>query len=353
MRDAFRVACRDVRHSPILRRASGFRVRSAPLVAIAAISFDLKAGTLVTLLGPSGCGKTTFLRIAAASSAPTSGIVQINGREVIEPQPDFGIAFQQSNLMPWRSVLKNVLFPMEIRRENGRAARDRAMRAASAGRPHGFETAYPAQLSGGMQQRVALCRALIHRPKLLLMDEPFGALDELTRMEMQDLLLDIRAKTRATVLFVTHSISEAIYLSDAVVVFSKRPAVIADHIEVDPAVSAYAGDALSQRVHRARAPCRPRAGDHAMKWRPLARAVYPLIGVAVILLIWQAYTAYSPSAASCCRLLPTSCSRPSRDMTFCCARPGPHFSKASMVSAWRSRSEFRLRSALRTRACSI
>jgi NitT/TauT family transport system ATP-binding protein len=97
----------------------------------------------------------------------------------------------------------------------------------------GFESSYPAELSGGMQQRVALCRALIHRPKLLLMDEPFGALDELTRMEMQDLLLDIRAKTGATVLFVTHSISEAIYLSDVVVVFSKRPAVIADYIEVE------------------------------------------------------------------------------------------------------------------------
>jgi NitT/TauT family transport system ATP-binding protein len=203
-----------------------------PLVALTAISFDLKAGTLVTLLGPSGCGKTTFLRIAGGLIRPTSGMVEINGREVVEPQPDFGMAFQQSNLMPWRSVLKNVLFPMEIRRENGRAARARAFELLSLVGLHGFETAYPAQLSGGMQQRVALCRALIHQPKLLLMDEPFGALDELTRMEMQDLLLDIRAKTKATVLFVTHSVSEAVYLSDAVVVFSKRPAVIADHIEV-------------------------------------------------------------------------------------------------------------------------
>jgi NitT/TauT family transport system ATP-binding protein len=203
-----------------------------PLVAIASVSFDLKAGTLVTLLGPSGCGKTTFLRIAGGLIRASSGIVEINGRAVTEPQPDFGIAFQQSNLMPWRSVLKNVLFPMEIRREGGRAARERAMELLAVVGLQGFETAYPAQLSGGMQQRVALCRALIHRPKLLLMDEPFGALDELTRMEMQDLLLGMRAKTKATVLFVTHSISEAVYLSDVVVVFSQRPAVIADYIEV-------------------------------------------------------------------------------------------------------------------------
>jgi NitT/TauT family transport system ATP-binding protein len=203
-----------------------------PLLAITGISFDLHAGTLVTLLGPSGCGKTTFLKIVGGLVRATGGIVQINGRDVTEPQPDFGVAFQQSNLMPWRSVLRNVLFPMEIRHENGRAALDRAMALLAAVGLDGFERAYPGELSGGMQQRVALCRALIHRPKLLLMDEPFGALDELTRMEMQGLLLDIRAKTKATVLFVTHSISEAIYLSDVVVVLSKRPATIADHIEV-------------------------------------------------------------------------------------------------------------------------
>jgi NitT/TauT family transport system ATP-binding protein len=122
---------------------------------------------------------------------------------------------------------------MEIRRENGPAATARALELLALVGLQGFEHASPAQLSGGMQQRVALCRALIHRPKLLLMDEPFGALDELTRMEMQDLLLNIRANTGATILFVTHSISEAVYLSDAVVVFSKRPAVIADYIEVE------------------------------------------------------------------------------------------------------------------------
>jgi NitT/TauT family transport system ATP-binding protein len=210
-----------------------WRSGQPPLVAIDSISFDLKAGTLVALLGPSGCGKTTFLKIVAGLIQATSGMVRINGRDVREPQPDFGIAFQQSNLMPWRSVLKNVLFPMEIRHETGQAAHQRAMELLALVGLAGFERVLPRELSGGMQQRAALCRALIHRPKLLLMDEPFGALDELTRMEMQDLLLDIRAKTGASVLFVTHSISEAIYLSDAVVVFSKRPAVTADYLEVD------------------------------------------------------------------------------------------------------------------------
>ena len=203
------------------------------LVAIDRISFDLQAGHLISLLGPSGCGKTTFLKIVAGLIRASGGTVQINGADVIEPQPDFGVAFQNANLMPWRTVLKNVLFPMEIRRQTGTAALSRARELLSLVGLEGFDDSYPYQLSGGMQQRVALCRALIHRPKLLLMDEPFAGLDELTRMEMQDLLLDIRAKTNATVMFVTHSINEAIYLSDAVLVFSKRPAVIVDSIEVD------------------------------------------------------------------------------------------------------------------------
>src|SRR5215467_9452588 len=208
------------------------RAGQAPLVAIESISFDLAAGQLATLLGPSGCGKTTFLKIVAGLMAASRGTVQINGRDVTEPHPDFGIVFQQANLMPWRTVLNNVLFPMEIlgRRDARAVARARELLALVG--LAGFEQSYPSQLSGGMQQRVALCRALIHRPKLLLMDEPFGALDELTRMEMQDLLLDIRAKTGATVMFVTHSIGEAVYISDVVIVFSKRPAIIADTIPV-------------------------------------------------------------------------------------------------------------------------
>jgi NitT/TauT family transport system ATP-binding protein len=208
------------------------RVGQTPLVAIENITFDLKTGHLVTLLGPSGCGKTTFLKIVAGLIAASSGTVQINGHDVTEPHPDFGVVFQQANLMPWRTVLNNVLFPMEILRRRGAEALARARELLSLVGLAGFEQAYPSQLSGGMQQRVALCRALIHKPKLLLMDEPFGALDELTRMEMQDLLLDIRAKTGATVMFVTHSIGEAVYISDVVIVFSRRPAVIADTFSV-------------------------------------------------------------------------------------------------------------------------
>jgi NitT/TauT family transport system ATP-binding protein len=209
------------------------RPGQAPLAAIDTVSFDLHAGKFISLLGPSGCGKTTFLRIAAGLIPKTSGVVQINGVDVDRPQPDFGIAFQQPNLMPWRTVLKNVLFPLEISGGVGGDATRRAIELLSLVGLSGFENSYPAQLSGGMQQRVALCRALIHKPKLLLMDEPFGALDELTRMEMQDLLLDIRAKTNATVMLVTHSISEAVYLSDGIAVFGNRPATIADFIAVD------------------------------------------------------------------------------------------------------------------------
>jgi NitT/TauT family transport system ATP-binding protein len=209
------------------------RASQAPLVAIDNISFDLHAGQLISLLGPSGCGKTTFLRIAAGLIPKTSGIVEINGVEVARPQPDFGVVFQQPNLMPWRTVLKNVLFPIEIQGDADGGAVQRAADLLLLVGLSGFEHSYPSQLSGGMQQRVALCRALVHQPKLLLMDEPFGALDELTRMEMQDLLLDIRAKTGATLMLVTHSISEAIYLSDKVAVFSPRPAKVADFVAIN------------------------------------------------------------------------------------------------------------------------
>ncbi len=202
------------------------------VVALNDISFDLQRGKLVSLLGPSGCGKTTFLKIVGGLIRATAGQVRINGIDVERPHDDFGMAFQQPNLMPWRTVVKNVLFPIEIRGGLSAETRRRAKELLDLVGIAEFANAYPAQLSGGMQQRAALCRALVHEPKLLLMDEPFGALDELTRMEMQDLLLQIRARTKATTMLVTHSISEAVYLSDVIIVFSKRPATIADTIEV-------------------------------------------------------------------------------------------------------------------------
>jgi NitT/TauT family transport system ATP-binding protein len=205
--------------------------RGAPdVVALHDVSYSLRHGELVSLLGPSGCGKTTLLRIIAGMTRASAGRVEIRGRAVTGPQADFGFVFQTPNLLPWRSVLANVLFPMEIAGRNDAAAKARALQLLDLVGLSGFAKSRPQQLSGGMKQRVALCRALVPQPSLLLMDEPFGALDELTRMEMQDLLLDIRRVSGATVVFVTHSISEAVYLADEVLVFSPRPGRVIDRI---------------------------------------------------------------------------------------------------------------------------
>ena len=204
-----------------------------PFVAIEAVSLAFDRGELVSLLGPSGCGKTTLLRIVAGLEAFDRGSVRIGGRAITGPQRDFGFVFQTPNLMPWRTVLDNVLFPMEILGRRDRAAVARAHELLELVGLAGFARSRPHQLSGGMKQRVSLCRGVIHRPALLLMDEPFGALDELTRMEMHDLLKDIQRVSGATVMFVTHSISEAVYLSDQIIVFSERPARIAARIPVD------------------------------------------------------------------------------------------------------------------------
>jgi NitT/TauT family transport system ATP-binding protein len=205
--------------------------RGAPdVIALEDVSYSLREGELVSLLGPSGCGKTTLLRIIAGMTRASAGRVEIRGRAVSGPQADFGFVFQTPNLLPWRSVLANVLFPMEIAGRNDAAAKQRALELLDLVGLSGFARNRPHQLSGGMKQRVALCRALVPQPSLLLMDEPFGALDELTRMEMQDLLLSIRRVSGATVVFVTHSISEAVYLADEVLVFSRRPGRVIDRI---------------------------------------------------------------------------------------------------------------------------
>jgi len=203
------------------------------IVALQDVSYSFKQGELVALLGPSGCGKTTLLRIVAGMTGASHGRVEIRGREVLGPQDDFGFVFQAPNLLPWRTVLANVLFPMEIAGRNDAAAKKRALELLEMVGLAAFVKSRPHQLSGGMKQRVALCRALVPGPSLLLMDEPFGALDELTRMEMQDLLLNIRRVSGTTVVFVTHSIAEAIYLADEVLVFSRRPGRVVDRIRTE------------------------------------------------------------------------------------------------------------------------
>ena len=202
------------------------------LVALDDASFDFEAGEFVSLLGPSGCGKTTLLRMVAGLTPSSGGSITINGKNVDGPYGDYGFVFQAPSLMPWRTVLQNVLFPMDVLKRNDSAALQRARELLALVGLSDFAASRPHQLSGGMQQRVALCRALIHAPKLLLMDEPFGALDELTRLEMNDLLLKIRKETQASVLFVTHSISEAVYLADKVLVFSRRPARVVEQLSV-------------------------------------------------------------------------------------------------------------------------
>ena len=210
-----------------------FEAAGKTVSAVKDVSFQFRKGDLISLLGPSGCGKTTVLKMMGGLLPSSGGLIELEGHAISAPFPGVGVVFQSPTLMPWRTVLSNVLFPMEVLGKNDARANKRAHEILKLVGLDSFEHAYPRQLSGGMQQRVALCRAIIHEPSILLMDEPFGALDELTRLEMNDLLLDIRRVTGATVVFVTHSISEAIYLSDQVVVFSKRPAVIAKELKID------------------------------------------------------------------------------------------------------------------------
>ena len=200
--------------------------------AIADITCEVARGEFVALVGPSGCGKTTLLRVLAGLLPATRGTILFEGQPFAGPRRDFGIVFQNPVLPAWRSVLDNVLLPIDILRRDRRAYRPRAFELLKLVSLDGFQDRYPFELSGGMQQRVSLCRALIHDPAVLLMDEPFGALDAMTREEMNDELLRIWEETRKTVLFITHSISEAVYLADRVLVLSPRPSRITAEVPV-------------------------------------------------------------------------------------------------------------------------
>ena len=201
--------------------------------ALAAIDLTAAEQEFVTIVGPSGCGKSTLLKILAGLSKPSSGQVMLNGASVVGPRRDVGIVFQSPVLLPWRTALENVLLPITIYRLPMAPALRHAAELFELVGLTGFEKSYPHELSGGMQQRVAIARALIHRPRMLLMDEPFGALDALTRQMMNLELERIWEADRKTVVLITHDINEAIFLADRVLVMSARPGRIVETIRVE------------------------------------------------------------------------------------------------------------------------
>jgi ABC-type nitrate/sulfonate/bicarbonate transport system ATPase subunit len=223
-----RVQARDVTIHYWLTRSN----RS--FLAVDRISLDVRSGEFVSLLGPSGCGKTTFLNAVDGLLPITGGSLTINDSPITGPGRDRAVVFQQPSLLPWRSVLDNVTYGLEIQHQCSKSeARDRAQDLIGMVGLDGFQQSYPLELSGGMQQRVNLARALATDPDVLLMDEPFGALDAQIREVMQRELLKIWARTNKTVLFVTHDIKEAIYLADRVVVFTARPGRIKQNLEIE------------------------------------------------------------------------------------------------------------------------
>lgn len=203
--------------------------------AIGNISCRIERGEFVSLVGPSGCGKTTLLMTIAGLLAPSGGRVVVNGKQVSGPPPELVLLFQEYNksLFAWRSVLGNVRFGLEARGDRSPEAAARARALIELVGLKGFEHHYPWELSGGMQQRVAIARALAYRPEVLLMDEPFGSLDALTRLELEDTLLRLWAELKNTIVFITHDIEEAIYLSDRIWVLSRRPSEIIDELTID------------------------------------------------------------------------------------------------------------------------
>ncbi|GBC72402.1 Bicarbonate transport ATP-binding protein CmpD [archaeon HR03] len=211
---------------------SGFRTLNE-LEALRNVNLVVEKGSFTSIVGPSGCGKTTILKIVSGLIQPSEGEVYINRKKVEKPLPIVGMAFQNPVLLPWRSVLQNILLPLEVvephrsqLQKNRSIYVDKALQLLRLVGLEGFADKKPWELSGGMQQRVSLCRALIHDPEILLLDEPFGALDLFTREELWNVLQNLWLQTRCTVLMVTHDLREAIYLSDMIYVMSKRPGTV-------------------------------------------------------------------------------------------------------------------------------
>ena len=215
----------DIRHV--------FRSQQGELVALDGVQLSVSLGELVAIIGPSGCGKSTLLRILGGLLAPTEGRVRLDGQPLSSPRRQVGLIFQKTNLMPWRTVLGNVVLPLEVAGQPRGEAEARAHRIIDLVGLDGFEASYPRQLSGGMAQRVAIARALIAEPEVLLLDEPFGALDALSREQMNLELLRIWQAQRVTAVMVTHSLQEAVFVADRVLVMSPRPGKIRAEVVVD------------------------------------------------------------------------------------------------------------------------
>jgi NitT/TauT family transport system ATP-binding protein len=207
--------------------AKTYRTRDGDVPSLRPLDFTINDGEFVVVVGPSGCGKSTLLKMVAGLLPPSEGEIHIEGRVVTRPQRDVGIVFQSPLLLPWRSVLDNVMMPVEVKKLPRKEYGLRAMALLKMVGLIGFEKKYPWQLSGGMQQRAAICRALVHDPKIVLLDEPFGALDAMTRERMNVELQRIHRETGKTALLITHSIPEAVFLADRILVMTERPGAIA------------------------------------------------------------------------------------------------------------------------------
>ncbi len=209
-----------------------YPTKNGPVLALAPASFSVNTGEFVTIVGPSGCGKSTLLHMIGGLIQPTAGEMFLDGVPFSEPDAERGMVFQAYTLFPWLTVRENVKFGPRMQGLSIEETENRASHFLAAVNLHGFHHHYPKQLSGGMRQRVAIARALANRPRILLMDEPFGALDAQTRQVMQDLVLDIRRQERTTTLFITHDIDESVYLSDRVFVMTARPGRFKAEIKV-------------------------------------------------------------------------------------------------------------------------
>jgi NitT/TauT family transport system ATP-binding protein len=211
-----------------------YQSRDGLVPALIDINIEIQAGRFVVIVGPSGCGKSSLLMMMAGLLAPSQGTILCSGHPMTSPNPDVaGVVFQEASLYPWLTALENVEFPLSLKHIPKKVRKERAQELLSLVGLQGFEDRYPHELSGGMKQRVSIARGLVQDPPLLMMDEPFAALDEQTRITMGDELLSIWEKTKKTVVFVTHSLTEAAYLADEIIVMSARPGRIIDRIEVD------------------------------------------------------------------------------------------------------------------------